>query len=108
APGELAAMMKDCQPRLLFVSDPALGEGVATAWHEAPPRVLLDEPLQGTAPKISLPDPPISRLDSDLVTIIYTSGTSGETKGVCLNVGNLKLLSGVSTDRLDTLISTME
>src|SRR5260370_28401857 len=76
APGELVSMMKDCQPRLLFVSDPALGEAVATAWHEAPPRVLLDEPLRGTAPKISIPDPPISRSDSDLITIIYTSGPS--------------------------------
>ncbi len=105
APGELAGMMKDCRPRLLFVSDPALGKAVATAWHEAPPRVFLDEPLKGTAPKISLPDPPISRSDSELVTIIYTSGTSGEPKGVCLNVGNLNFMLGCTTERLGQLMS---
>jgi long-chain acyl-CoA synthetase len=105
APGELVSMMKDCQPRLLFVSDPALGEAVATAWHEAPPRVLLDEPLRGTAPKISIPDPPISRSDSELVTIVYTSGTSGEPKGVCLNVGNLNFMLGRTTERLGQLMS---
>ncbi len=105
APGELAGMMKDCQPRLLFVSDPALGEAVAAAWHEAPPRVLLDVPLQGTAPRISLPDLPIPRSDSDLVTIIYTSGTSGEPKGVCLNVGNLNFMLLRTTERLGQLMS---
>src|SRR6267378_4301524 len=29
APAELAGMMKDCRPRLIFVNDAALGEGVA-------------------------------------------------------------------------------
>src|SRR5437870_10916271 len=46
APAELAAMMKDCQPRLIFVSETALGEGVAQAWPEAPRRVLFDEVLR--------------------------------------------------------------
>ena len=105
APGELARMIKDCQPRLLFVSDLGLGEAVTTAWHEAPPRVLLDEPLHGIAPKISLPDPPIPCSDFDLVTIIYTSGTSGEPKGVCLNVGNLNFMLERTTERLGQLMS---
>src|SRR5258707_13219077 len=45
APAELAGMTKDCQPRLIFVSEVALGEGVAHAWPEAPRRVLFDEVL---------------------------------------------------------------
>ena len=49
APAELAGMMKDCQPRLLFVGDSALGDGVAHAWPEAPRRVLFDEVLQQPA-----------------------------------------------------------
>src|SRR5271169_1431195 len=49
APAELVAMMKDCQPRLLFVSDAALGEGVAQAWPEAPRRVLFEEVMQQSA-----------------------------------------------------------
>ena len=104
APGELAAMMKDCQPRLLFVNDAGLGETVAQVWRETPPRVLLDQVLKGNAPKTSLADAPISRTDADIVTIIYTSGTSGEAKGVCLNVGNLNFMLARTTERLGELV----
>src|SRR5882762_2345247 len=76
AAAELAAMMKDCQPRFLFVGDTALGEGVAQTWPEAPPRILFDEVLKQPASPQAVPDLPNPRHDSDLVTIIYTSGTS--------------------------------
>src|ERR1700730_12409025 len=42
ATAELAGMMRDCQPRLIFVSDAALGESVAQTWPEAPRRVRFD------------------------------------------------------------------
>lgn len=105
APGELADMMKDCQPRRLFVSDAVLGEAVAQAWREAPPRVLFDELLKENAPKAAFSEEPISRSDSDIVTIIYTSGTLGEPKGVCLNVGNLSYMLARTTERLGQLMS---
>jgi long-chain acyl-CoA synthetase len=105
APGELAAMMKDCEPRLLFVNDTALGEAVAQAWRDAPPRVVLDQALQKSAPVNSPANGPISRTDADIVTIIYTSGTSGEAKGVCLNIGNLNYMLGRTTDRLGQLMT---
>ncbi len=104
APVELAGMMKDCQPQLIFVSDAALGEGVAQAWPTAPRRVLFEEVLLHAAPQHRLPDTPIPRPDSDIVTIIYTSGTSGEPKGVCLNVGNLTHMLSCTTERLDQLM----
>src|SRR6266849_4971948 len=87
APAELAAMMKDCHPRLVFTSDAALGESVAQAWPDAPRRVLFDEVLQQSLPQPPIANAPNPCQDSDIVTIIYTSGTSGEPKGVCLNVG---------------------
>jgi long-chain acyl-CoA synthetase len=104
APAELAGMMKDCQPRLLFVGDAALGDGVAQAWTEAPRRVLFEEVLQQPGPPQSLPDFPSPRQDSDIATIIYTSGTSGEPKGVCLSVGNVTHMISCTTERLDQLM----
>jgi long-chain acyl-CoA synthetase len=108
APSELAGMMKDCQPRLLFVSDAALGESVVQTWRDAPPRVFLDQVVKENSPGASLPDQPIPRSDSDIVTIIYTSGTSGEPKGVCLNVGNVNHMLSCTTERLDQLMGTTD
>ncbi len=104
APAELAAMMKDCQPRLIFAGEDALGDAVAQAWPDAPRRVLLDEVLRQSAPQSRLPDAPNPRQDSDIVTIVYTSGTSGEPKGVCLNVGNFTHMLSCTTERLDQLM----
>jgi len=104
APAELAGMMRDCQPRLIFVGDAALGEGVAQIWPEAPRRVLFDEVLRQSAPQYPLADAPNPRQNSDIVTIIYTSGTSGEPKGVCLSVGNLTHMLSCTTERLDQLM----
>ncbi|MGC1620344.1 MAG: AMP-binding protein, partial [Candidatus Acidiferrum sp.] len=44
------------------------------------------------------------RQDADLVAIIYTSGTSGEPKGVCLNVGNVTHMLSCTRERLDLLM----
>jgi len=104
SPAELAAMMKDCQPRLIFVSDTTLGGGVAQAWPQAPRCVLFEEVLHESTPQPRLPDAPNARQDSDIVTIIYTSGTSGEPKGVCLNVGNFSHMLSCTTERLDQLM----
>lgn len=108
SPSELAGMVKDAQPRFLFTSDQALGDAVAEAlpaeWPKARRPVLFDEVLKEPAPNFSLPDTPNSRKDADLVTIIYTSGTSGEPKGACLNVGNLTHMIGCTTERLDQLM----
>jgi long-chain acyl-CoA synthetase len=104
APAELAGMMRDCQPRLIFVSDAALGDGVAQDWPAAPQRVRFDEILRQSVPQPLLAHTPCLRQDSDLATVIYTSGTSGEPKGVCLNVGNLTHMLTCTTERLDQLM----
>jgi len=108
SPAELAAMMKDCQPRLLLVGDAVLGETAVQAWPasdlEPPQRVLLDEILPSNTPTTRALEAPQPRDDSDLVTIVYTSGTSGEPKGVCLNTGNVTFMLSRTTERLTQLM----
>jgi long-chain acyl-CoA synthetase len=103
SPAELAAMLKDCQPRLLFTSDAALGDAVVQGWSEAPRCVLFEEALQAQLPAVA--QAPNPRIGTDLVTILYTSGTSGEPKGVCLNVGNVNHMLACTGERLDQLMS---
>ena len=48
---------------------------------------------------------PLRSADSDPVTIIYTSGTSGEPKGVVLNAGTSTHMLGCTNERLDQLMA---
>ena len=112
APGELAAVMRDCQPKLLIADGGVLRSSINAAWPaEAGFRfdtVLFDEILATSASPRVESQTDTSRLsaraDSDLVTIVYTSGTSGEPKGVCLNIGNVTFMLGRTTSRLDQLM----
>jgi len=108
SPGELVAMMKDSQPKLLLVSDRALADAATKAWtgdaSAAPRAALFDEVLQGSAPAPPISDAPNPRGDADIVTIIYTSGTSGEPKGVCLTTANLTHMLSCTAERLDQLM----
>jgi long-chain acyl-CoA synthetase len=104
-PAELAVMMRDSGARLLFVAEAALGQGIAESWPEAPRQVSFSEALnQGRIPR-DIDGEPNGRGSEELVTIIYTSGTSGEAKGVCLNTANLDHMISCTTGRLDQLMA---
>ena len=102
APAELVAMMKDCTPSLVCCGDAALREGIAGAWAEAPPQFLFDEIFVGVE-GVQLERPQIGP-DSP-VTIIYTSGTSGEAKGVVLTAANVGFMLNRTAERLGELMS---
>ena len=99
AAAELVAMMKDCTPSLICCGDAALRDSITANWPEAPPQCLFEEIFHGAAEKYQPPQ----ESDSDPVTIIYTSGTSGEAKGVVLNAGNVGHMLGCTSGRLDLL-----
>jgi long-chain acyl-CoA synthetase len=100
---ELVAMLKDCQPRLVLTGDRQLADAVASAWPGLPQPVPLSEIFSASKQKSAL-STLHQRADDELLTIIYTSGTSSEPKGVCLTIGNLNHMISCTTERLNQLM----
>jgi long-chain acyl-CoA synthetase len=102
APAELAAMMRDCSPALVCCGDAALRDGLLREWPAAPPQYDFEE-IFSTVPATKSE---MQLTDADPVTIIYTSGTSGEAKGVVLNAGNIAHMLKCINGRLDRLMGS--
>src|SRR6202167_4594839 len=105
-PAELVAMMKDCRPAVLACGEHSLADAILGAWPEAPRRFCFpdvfgigSDPLENPAAIVAE-----EMAEKDVVTIIYTSGTSGEAKGVMLNTGNVGYMLGCTSGRLDQLM----
>ncbi|MFZ0275810.1 MAG: AMP-binding protein [Candidatus Sulfotelmatobacter sp.] len=102
APVELVAMMKDCTPAAVCCGDAGLRDAMAQSWADAPPQFLFDEIFAG-GEGVQLERPQVGK-DSP-VTIIYTSGTSGEAKGVVLTAANVGFMLERTAERLEQLMS---
>jgi long-chain acyl-CoA synthetase len=103
-PAELMAMLQDCQPRLVIFGGDELRCALIAAWPEMPQPFSLSEIFPSSDQPRTL-SASRQRPDDELLTIIYTSGTSGEPKGVCLTVGNLNHMIGCTTERLNQLMA---
>jgi long-chain acyl-CoA synthetase len=101
APAELAGMMKDSTPSLVCCADGTLAAEVREYWLAAPEIAVFDAIFSAAEAPAS---PPCRHAPHDAVTIIYTSGTSGEPKGVVLNSGNVTHMLGCTNARLDELM----
>jgi long-chain acyl-CoA synthetase len=101
APPELVAMMKDSTPSLVCCGDAKLRDGIQQQWPAAPKHFLFDEIFAGIE-GVAVDRPQVT--DADPVTIIYTSGTSGEAKGVVLTAANVGFMLGCTAARLDSLM----
>jgi long-chain acyl-CoA synthetase len=106
APTELVFMMKDCSPALICCGDATLRDAILQNWPQAPVPILLDDVFDDASQQVvhttNLQAQELA--DTDPVTIIYTSGTSGEAKGVVLTAGNVGHMLGCTSGRLDALM----
>jgi len=105
AAGELGAMLRDAGPGLICCGDATLRDAISAAWPDAPRFVLFDEIFSPNSPTAtSAPPSPSVLSPQDTVAILYTSGTSGEAKGVMLTVGNIDHMLSCTKARLDVLM----
>ena len=103
APAELAMMVRDSGASRILCENQELGDALRRADGDMPLISLFEEVFAngGSIGYISTNSSP-----SDPITIIYTSGTSGEPKGVVLNIGNVDYMLSCTTASLDKLMGT--
>jgi long-chain acyl-CoA synthetase len=92
-------MLRDCTPKLLIAADAALAQAIMQAWPEHGQVVRFADAFE-TTPLVG-PDA-TSALEGP-VTIIYTSGTSGEPKGVVLDATNVEHMLRVTVRELSKM-----
>jgi long-chain acyl-CoA synthetase len=107
-PHEITAVIKDSTPSLICCSDLTLSAAVQAA-GAASVVVLFDDIFTGKHESTRSPlRDALRHADHDAVTIVYTSGTSGEPKGVVLNAGNITFMLGCTNARLNQLMGARQ
>lgn len=116
-PGELAVMMRSAVPRLMIAASKELAAPVIEAWaadQELPADATLEQRAEAVGCQVidleALFEPAPStkglhpRGQDDTVAIIYTSGTSGEPKGVMLSRANVDFMIPKTMERIGRVV----
>lgn len=107
-PKELAEMLEDCGAKFVVSATDELAKNFAEAWSTVSdkdaPQSLTFETLFSGEP---CTDDPSLPKEEDLVTIIYTSGTSGKAKGVMLNRANVDFMIPQTVSAIGELYSVI-
>lgn len=100
SPEELVMIAKDAGVKRICVQTRELGEAIWALWPEAPIvgfRELFDAPARTSAPTARRPD--------DVATIVYTSGTSGTSKGAMITYDALDFMLPQTSAALSELMA---
>ena len=102
-PKELAVMLRSAEPTVLLVGDDALGKTIGEAWSDRGDVEVatFDEVFSADGSEAG----PHQFEPDDTVAIIYTSGTSGEPKGVMLSRANVDFMIPRTMERLDKVVA---
>lgn len=102
-PRELAVMLRSAEPTVLLVGEDALAESIKEVWpeHHSSEIATFNEVFSASPSEAG----PHQFEADDTVAIIYTSGTSGEPKGVMLSRANIDFMIPKTMDRLDKVVA---
>lgn len=100
APRELATMIRDCDPGLVIAIDQVLKDKL----HEAGvPAVTRFDEVFAAEPRYA---PLAPAAPADVVTLVYTSGTSGDAKGAMLTRANVDFMLPVTRDAIAAMMGS--
>ena len=97
---EMAHAMTDCEPAAVVVADDALAATLSEAWPSHC-RIFTYDELFASEP---ITEPPHDVGPDDIVTIIYTSGTSGPAKGVTISRANVDFMLPTTRNALSEIV----
>ncbi len=101
-PKDLAVILRSAEPKVLLAATATLAKSVADAWSDAKDcRVAAFDEVFDHAPSEAAPH---DVQPDATVAIIYTSGTSGEPKGVMLSRANVDFMIPRTIERLDRVV----
>jgi len=96
-------MMHDCTPSVVLTATDDLAAAIGEQWPEAP-LLTFDEAFAGQP----VDEPPVARKPEDPVTIVYTSGSSGEPKGVVNTMANIDFMLPVTASALASMMGARD